>query len=117
MSDGREEFRNSVLMDMLTTGPVPAFEWSKHAKQRARELICQGLNPHDLDGITGDRRRVAWSAHYAAPVIVSGDFGVPLIATADARVVAVTALPSSDSAWRKVYASGLVAPGRERRFQ
>lgn len=117
MTDSREEFRNGVLMDMLTTGPVPEFTWSSHAKQRARELIVQGLNAHDLDGITGGRVRVAWSAHYAAPVIMSGDFGVPLIATADARVIAVTALPSNDSAWRKVYASGLVAPGHERRFQ
>lgn len=117
MTDGKQEFRNRVLFDMLTTGPVPAFEWSRHAKDRARELITQGLKARDLDGINGERKRVVWSSHYGAPLIVSGDFGVPLVATDDARVIAVTALPSNDSAWRKVYASGLVAPGRERRFQ
>lgn len=98
MTDGKQEFRNRVLFGLLTTGPVPVFEWSYHAKQRARELVTQGLKARDLDSINGERRQVVWSSHYGAPIIISGDFGVPLVATADGRVIAVAALPSSDSA-------------------
>lgn len=117
MSDeGKREFRNRVLYDLLRTGPVVDFDWTAHAKDRVRELTAQGLDPLDLAGIVGERRPVVWSHQYCGPTITCGDFGVPLIMTEDAKVLAVTALPSSRSAWRKVYETGITSVGRERRF-
>lgn len=114
--EGKREFRNRVLFDLLTTGPVPNFEWTGHAKDRARELVLQGLNPRHLDKIAASCGTADWSHKYASPILRYGDFGVPLTMRPSGLIVAITALPSGENAWRKVYASGLVAVGRERRF-
>ena len=115
-ADGKQEFRNRVLYDLLTTGPVVDFEWSSHAKDRVRELTVQGLDVMQLAGVVGERRKIVWSKQYCAPIVICGEFSIPLIVSEDARVIAVTALPSSRAAWEKVYSTGLVSAGRERRF-
>lgn len=116
MSDSRREFRNAVLYDLLRTGPVPQLVWSDHAKERARELLAQGLNPHHFGGLIDGSADVVWSEAYGAPILRFRDFAIPLEATPKATVVVVTTLPSGERAWEKVYASGAVAPGRERRW-
>lgn len=112
MSDGKSEFRNRVLYDLLRTGPVPQLIWSDHAKERARELVAQGLDIHDLGGLTDGQAEVRWSEKYAAPILRFRDWAMPLVATEDAQVVAVTVLPSCRQAWERAFSSGLVAEGR-----
>lgn len=112
MSDGKREFRNRVLLDLLNTGPVPEFEWTEHAKQRVRELIAQGFKPWNLGGISSGAAAVAWGEKHGSPILRYNEWAVPLEVTPDGRVVAVTALPSSRTEWSRVLESGLVADGR-----
>lgn len=110
--EGKREFRNRVLIDMLTTGPVPEFEWTEHAKQRVRELIAQGFKSWHLGGVRSAAASVAWGEKYGSPVLRYREWAVPLEITHDGRVIAVTALPSCREEWKKVLDSGLLADGR-----
>ena len=112
-AEGKREFRNRVLMDLLTTGPVPDFRWTAHAKNRIRELVAQGFSPRHLGGISDGSATVGWGGGHGSPVLRYREWAVPLEVTADGEVVAVTALPSSRSAWETVLSSGLIAEGRE----
>lgn len=100
-------------MDLLTTGPVPEFRWTAHAKNRIRELVAQGFSPRHLGGISDGSATVGWGGGHGSPVLRYREWAVPLEVTADGEVVAVTALPSSRSAWETVLSSGLIAEGRE----
>ena len=112
-AEGKREFRNRVIMDLLTTGPVPKFRWTAHAKNRIRELIAQGFSPWHLGGISDGSATVAWGEGHGSPVLRYREWAVPLEVSRDGEVVAVTALPSSRSAWEAALSSRLIAEGRE----
>lgn len=103
-----------ALYQQLRAGGVPEARWSEHAKERARELVHQGIPISHIRGAAEHPTEVYWSTKYSRPCVRYGDVTIAYEWDARGYPVVVTVLPGTRDAWERVHASGLVSD-RERR--
>lgn len=99
---------NQELYARLQRGPVDA-QWSDHAKERARELVHQGIPISHISGAIENPSCVYWSDKYQTPNARYGDVTVAYQWDVRGYPIVVTVLPGTREAWDKVHASGLVS--------
>lgn len=101
--------QTEALYTRLRGGEDVEARWSTHAKDRARELVHQGIPISHIFGAIEEPDEVYWSTKYERPCARYGSVTVAYDWDPRGYAVIVTVLPGTREAWERVYASGLVS--------